>query len=75
MPYTVSALRKVSQKVLQMVHNNRNWPLRRDVPFEPGTILDTMLEEVERLQQFFPYVEQVYLDLVRGEGERKQNNG
>jgi hypothetical protein len=35
--------------------------MHRDVPFEP----DTMLDEVERLQQFFPYIEQVYLDLVR----------
>ena len=43
--------------------------IRRDVPFEPDTILDTMLDEVERLQQFFPYVEQVYLDLVRDEDE------
>jgi hypothetical protein len=41
----------------------------RDVPFEPDTSVDVMLEEVERLQQFFPYVEQVYLDLVQGEQE------
>jgi hypothetical protein len=45
---------------------------RKSVPFELDTILDTMLEEVERLQQFFPYVEQVYLDTVRDEGERKE---
>jgi hypothetical protein len=45
--------------------------IRRDVPFEPDAILDTMLEEVERLQQFLPYVEQVYLDLLRGEGEER----
>lgn len=48
--------------------------IRRDVPFEPDTILDTMLDEVERLQQFFPYVEQVYVDLVKREGERGQDN-
>jgi hypothetical protein len=49
--------------------------IRRDVPFELDKILDAMLEELERLQQFFPYVEQVYLDLVRDEGEGEQSNG
>jgi len=46
--------------------------IRRDVPFELDTILDAMLEEVERLQQFFPYIEQVYLDLVQDEEDSGQ---
>ena len=43
---------------------------RRNVPFEPDTVLTTILDEIERLQQFFPYVEQVYLELASGEEER-----
>jgi hypothetical protein len=40
---------------------------RRAISFEVDTIFDTMVEEIERLRQFFPYVEQVYLDLVQDE--------
>jgi len=40
---------------------------RRNIPFEPDTVLDAILDEVERLQQFFPYVEQVYLELTHAE--------
>jgi hypothetical protein len=40
---------------------------RKNVPFEPDTVLDAILDEVERLQQFFPYVEQVYLELTHAE--------
>lgn len=53
----------------QASSSNRCLIRRSNVSFEPDTILDTMMEEVERLQQFFPYVEQVYLDLVQGEEE------
>lgn len=40
---------------------------RRNVPFEPDTVLDAIWDEIERLQQFFPYVEQVYLELTHAE--------
>lgn len=38
---------------------------RRNIPFEVDTILDTMIEEVEKLQRLLPYVEEVYLDLIQ----------
>lgn len=38
---------------------------RRSIPFEPETILDTMLDEVEKLRQFFPVVEELLLDVLK----------
>jgi hypothetical protein len=40
---------------------------RRNVPFEPDTVLDAIMDEIERLRQFLPCVEQVYLELTSGE--------
>jgi hypothetical protein len=43
---------------------------RRNIPFEPDTVLNAIIDEIERLQRFFPYVEQVYLELTSGEEEQ-----